>query len=99
MRLLIISILPIPICASLLITSIPLPTRVDFITATKFSSYFRPILKKLVCGCDFTTTIDRTKGGISKCTLLGTTEKFELDIKIEAAKQSLWLEVVLVIKC
>lgn len=57
------------------------------LTATKFNCYLSPILKKSVCGGDFTTTIDRTKWGISKYTLLGMTEKVELNIQIEAAKQ------------
>ena len=57
------------------------------LTATKFNCYFNPILKKSVCGGDFTTTIDRTKRGISKYTLLGMTEKVELNIQIEAIKQ------------
>lgn len=57
------------------------------LTATKFNCYFNPILKKSVCGGDFTTTIDRTKWGISKYTLLGMTEKVELNIQIEAVKQ------------
>lgn len=57
------------------------------LTATKFNCYFSPILKKSVCGGDFKTTIDRTKWGISKYTLLGITEKVDLDIQIEAAKQ------------
>lgn len=57
------------------------------LTATKFNCYFSYILKKSVCGGDFTTTIDRTKWGISKYTLLGITEKVDLTIQIEAAKQ------------
>lgn len=57
------------------------------LTATKFNCYFSPILKKSVCGGDFTTIIDRRKWGISKYTLLGMTEKVQLDIQIEAAKQ------------
>ncbi len=57
------------------------------LTATKFNCYLSPILKKSVCGGDFTTTIDRTKWGISKYTLLGMTEKVDLTIQIEAAKQ------------
>ena len=57
------------------------------LTATKFNCYFSFILKKSVCGGDFKTTLDRTKWGISKYTLLGITEKVDLDIQIEAAKQ------------
>ena len=57
------------------------------LTATKFNCYLSPILKKSVCGGDFMTTIDRTKWGISKYTLLGMTEKVDLTIQIEAAKQ------------
>lgn len=57
------------------------------LTVTKFNYYFNPILKKSVCGGDFTTAIDRTKRGISKYTLLGMTEKVELNIQIEAIKQ------------
>ena len=57
------------------------------LTATKFNCYFSPILKKSVCGGDFTTIIDRRKWGISKYTLLGMTEKVPLDIQLEAAKQ------------
>lgn len=57
------------------------------LTATKFNCYLSPILKARVCGGDFTTTIDRTKWGISKYTLLGMTEKVDLMIQIEAAKQ------------
>ena len=57
------------------------------LTATKFNCYLNPILKKPVCGGDFTTTIDRTKWGISKYTLLGITEKVQLNIQIEAAKR------------
>jgi polyisoprenoid-binding protein YceI len=57
------------------------------LTATKFNCYFSPIFKKSVCGGDFITTIDRTKWGISKYTLLGMTEKVELNIQIEAVKQ------------
>ena len=57
------------------------------LTATKFNCYLSYVLKKSVCGGDFTTTIDRTKWGISKYTLLGITEKVDLTIQIEAAKQ------------
>lgn len=57
------------------------------LNATKFNCYLSPILKKSVCGGDFTTTIDRTKWGISKYTLLGMTEKVELNIQVEAARQ------------
>lgn len=57
------------------------------LTATKFNCYFSPILKKSVCGGDFTTTIDRRKWDISKYTLLGITEEVTLNIQIEAAKQ------------
>ena len=57
------------------------------LTATKFNCYLNPILKKSVCGGDFVTTIDRTKWGISKYTLLGITEKVQLNIQIEAAKR------------
>ncbi|TXD96263.1 polyisoprenoid-binding protein [Psychrobacter frigidicola] len=57
------------------------------LTATKFNCYFSFIAKKSVCGGDFTTTIDRTKWGMSKYTLLGITEKVTLNIQIEAAKQ------------
>ena len=57
------------------------------LTATKFNCYLNPVLKKPVCGGDFTTTIDRTKWGISKYTLLGITEKVQLNIQIEAARQ------------
>lgn len=57
------------------------------LTATKFNCYFSFILKKSVCGGDFKTTLDRTKWGISKYTLLGITEKVDLSIQIEAAKQ------------
>ncbi|HSP85947.1 MAG TPA: YceI family protein [Psychrobacter sp.] len=56
------------------------------LTATKFNCYPNPILKKSVCGGDFITTIDRTKWGISKYTLLGMTKKVELNIQIEAVK-------------
>ena len=55
--------------------------------ATKFNCYLSPILKKSVCGGDFTTTIDRTKWGISKYVLLGMTKDVVLNIQIEAAKK------------
>ena len=55
--------------------------------ATKFNCYLNPILKKKVCGGDFKATIDRRQWGISKYTLLGMTEKVDLAIQIEAAKQ------------
>ncbi|MBE0442022.1 MAG: YceI family protein [Psychrobacter sp.] len=57
------------------------------LTAAKFNCYLSPILKKTVCGGEFTTTIDRTKWGISKYTLLGMTEQVALTIQIEAVKQ------------
>ncbi len=57
------------------------------LTATKFNCYFSFIAKKPVCGGDFTTTIDRRKWDMSKYTLLGITEKVDLNIQIEAAKQ------------
>ncbi|MDX2374758.1 YceI family protein [Psychrobacter sp. PP-21] len=57
------------------------------LTATKFNCYLNPILKKPVCGGDFTTIIDRTKWGISKYTLLGITSEVQLNIQIEAAKR------------
>lgn len=57
------------------------------LTATKFNCYLSYVLKKSVCGGDFTTSIDRTKWGISKYTLLGITEKVDLTIQIEAVKQ------------
>lgn len=55
--------------------------------ATKFNCYLSPILKKSVCGGDFTTTIDRTNWGISKYVLLGMTKEVVLNIQIEAAKK------------
>ena len=57
------------------------------LTATKFNCYLSPIVKKTVCGGDFTTTIDRRKWDIRKYTLLGITEKVTLNIQIEAVKQ------------
>ena len=57
------------------------------LTATKYNCYFSLILKKSVCGGDFTTTIDRTKWGVSKYVLLGMSKDVKLDIQIEAAKQ------------
>lgn len=57
------------------------------LTATKFNCYFSFIVKKQVCGGDFTTTIDRRKWDISKYTLLGITENVVLKVQIEAAKQ------------
>ncbi len=57
------------------------------LTATKFNCYFSFIAKSSVCGGDFTTTIDRRKWDMSKYTLLGITEKVDLNIQIEAAKQ------------
>lgn len=57
------------------------------LTATKFNCYFNLLLKQPVCGGDFTTTIDRTKWGMSKYTLLGITKEVKLDIQIEAVKQ------------
>lgn len=57
------------------------------LAATKFNCYLSPIIKKSVCGGDFTTTIDRKKWGISKYTFLGITEKVTLNIQIEAVKQ------------
>ena len=58
------------------------------LTATKFNCYLNPILKKSVCGGGFTTTIDRTKWGISKYTVLGMAKKVKLDIQVEAVNQS-----------
>jgi len=57
------------------------------LTATKFNCYFNLMLKKPVCGGNFTTTIDRTQWGMSKYVLLGITKDVSLDIQIEAAKQ------------
>ena len=57
------------------------------LTTTKYNCYFSLILKKSVCGGDFTTTIDRTKWGISKYVLLGMSKDVKLDIQFEAAKQ------------
>ncbi|MBP2280587.1 polyisoprenoid-binding protein YceI [Psychrobacter sp. PL19] len=57
------------------------------LTATKFNCYFSPILRKSVCGGDFTTVIDRTKWGLSKYSLLGITKYLTLNIQVEAAKQ------------
>lgn len=57
------------------------------LTATKFNCYFSFIAKRPVCGGDFTTTIDRRKWDMSKYTLLGITEKVDLNIQIEAVKQ------------
>ena len=57
------------------------------LTATKLNCYFSPIVKKSVCGGDFTTTIDRRQWGISKYTLLGITENVALTIQVEAVKQ------------
>lgn len=57
------------------------------LTATKFNCYLSPILKKSVCGGDFTTTIDRTNWGISKYVLMGMSKEVTLNIQIEAAKQ------------
>lgn len=55
--------------------------------ATKFNCYLSPVLKKSVCGGDFTTVIDRTQWGISKYVLLGMTKNVVLNIQIEAAKR------------
>lgn len=57
------------------------------LTATKFNCYFSAILKKSVCGGDFTTTIDRTKWNIKKYSLLGITKNLTLNIQVEASKQ------------
>jgi polyisoprenoid-binding protein YceI len=57
------------------------------LTAIKYNCYFSLILKKSVCGGDFTTTIDRTKWGINKYVLLGMSKQVTLNIQIEAAKQ------------
>ena len=57
------------------------------LTATKFNSYFRLILKKSVCGSHFMATIDYRKWGISKYSLLGMTEQVGFNSQIEVAKQ------------
>lgn len=58
------------------------------LTAIQFNCHLNPILKKSVCGGSFTTTIDRTKWGISKYTVLGTAKKVKLDIQVKAVNQS-----------
>ena len=57
------------------------------LTATKYNCYFSLIVKKSVCGGDFTTTIDRSKWGINKYVLLGISKEVALTIQFEAAKQ------------
>ena len=53
--------------------------------ADKFNCYQNPMLKKEVCGGDFSTTIDRTKWGVDYLVDAGMTKKVRLDIQIEAA--------------
>lgn len=55
--------------------------------ATKFNCYFSPIVKKPVCGGDFTGVIDRTKWNINKYVLFGISKNLTLNIQIEAIKQ------------
>lgn len=53
--------------------------------ADKFNCYQSPMLKKEVCGGDFSTVIDRTKWGVDYLVDSGMTKKVRLDIQIEAA--------------
>ena len=48
--------------------------------AIKLNCNLSLILKRSVCGCGFTPTINRTTWSVSKYTLLGMTEKFEFNI-------------------
>lgn len=57
------------------------------LTATRFNCSPSSILKKSVCGGDFTATIDRTKWNIKKYALFGITKSLTLNIKVEAAQQ------------
>lgn len=55
--------------------------------ATKFNCYDSPMLKKQVCGGDFTATIDRTQWGMNYLVDVGMSKNVKIDIQIEAAKQ------------
>lgn len=55
--------------------------------ANKFNCYDSPMLKKQVCGGDFSTTLDRTKWGMNYLVDVGMSKNVKIDIQIEAAKQ------------
>lgn len=55
--------------------------------ATKFNCYDSPMLKKQVCGGDFTTTLDRTLWGMNYLVNVGMSKNVKIDIQIEASKQ------------
>lgn len=55
--------------------------------ATKFNCYDSPMLKKQVCGGDFTTTLDRTLWGMNYLVDKGMSKNVKIDIQIEASKQ------------
>lgn len=57
------------------------------LTATRFNCYFSPVVKKTMCGGDFTTTIDRTNWGINKYVMMGVAKKLRIDIEIEGIRQ------------
>lgn len=57
------------------------------LTATRFNCYFSPVVKKTMCGGDFTTTIDRTNWGINKYVMMGVARKLRIDIEIEGIRQ------------
>lgn len=57
------------------------------LTATQFGCYDNPFVKAQSCGGDFTTTIDRTKFGISAYSGKGVPDEVKLNIQIEAYKK------------
>jgi polyisoprenoid-binding protein YceI len=57
------------------------------LTASRFNCYDSPILKREVCGGDFTTSIKRSQWGISYGLNYGFSDQIPLLISVEAIKQ------------
>lgn len=55
--------------------------------AEKFNCYHHPMLKKEVCGGDFSATIDRTLWGVNYLVDMGMTKQVDLKLQLEAVKK------------
>ena len=62
-------------------------TRPVVLKAEKFNCYQSPVLRKEVCGGDFTATIDRTQWGMNYLVSMGMSKMVTLQIQVEAAKR------------
>jgi polyisoprenoid-binding protein YceI len=57
------------------------------LTATNFNCYENPMLKREVCGGDFTTTIQRSQWGMDYGIAVGIPDSIRLVVQIEGVRQ------------